>query len=103
MGNNPLWGLAAILIVLAMIPLISWIFRPARKRVVTRPVDASDSPNLGLLSVIVSGLTKQDALEQRARLGESDIRSSMSRRRDGRYDVLVFHGDADTARLLLGT
>ena len=38
---------------------------------------------------------------RRATLGEADIRSSMSKRRDGLLDVLVFHGDADRARLLL--
>jgi hypothetical protein len=35
-------------------------------------------------------------------LGEAGIRSSMSRRRDGLLDVLVFHRDADSARILLG-
>ena len=35
-------------------------------------------------------------------LGEAGIRSSMSKRRDGMLDVLVFHGDADAARILLG-
>jgi len=50
---------------------------------------------------VATGLTRQEALQQRAKLGEADIRSSMSRRRDGLLDVLVFHDDADTARLLL--
>ncbi len=102
MGNNPLWGLMAILVVLALIPLVRWIFRPSRAGAATRPVDASASADLGLLTVIATGLGKQEAMERRAVLGESTIRSSMSRRRDGGYDVLVFHGDADAARLLLG-
>ncbi|PZS18593.1 MAG: hypothetical protein DLM57_05990 [Pseudonocardiales bacterium] len=81
--------------------LTRWVFRSPRRRS-GRPVDASDSPELGLLTVIASGVPRTDALRHRAVLGESDIRSSMSRRRDGTMDVLVFHGDADRARLLLG-
>jgi hypothetical protein len=46
-------------------------------------------------------LDRQTALERRAVLGEAGIRSSMSKRRDGRLDVLVFHGDANRARTLL--
>jgi hypothetical protein len=34
-------------------------------------------------------------------LGDAQIRSSMSRRSDGTMDVLVFHADADRARILL--
>jgi len=78
-----------------------WVFRSSRRSSV-RPVDASDSPELGLLTVIVSGVSRADALRHRAILGESGIRSSMSRRWDGTMDVLVFHADADPARILLG-
>jgi hypothetical protein len=41
-------------------------------------------------------------MAHRAVLGESGIRSSMSRRHDGTMDVLVFHADVDRARILLG-
>ena len=34
-------------------------------------------------------------------LQDAGIRSSSSKRRDGRLDVLVFHADADAARLIL--
>jgi len=78
-----------------------WVFRSPRRRS-ARPVDASDSPELGLLTVVLSGVTRADALRHRATLGESGIRSSMSRRRDATMDVLVFHADADRARNLLG-
>lgn len=78
-----------------------WVFRSPRRRSV-RPVDASDSPELGLLTVVLSGESRPDALRHRAILSESGIRSSMSRRRDGTMDVLVFHADADRARILLG-
>ena len=40
-------------------------------------------------------------MEIRATLGDAGIRSSMSRRRDGELDVLVFRADLDRARALL--
>ncbi len=101
MGNDPSPGIIAVVVVLLLALLLRWVFRPSRPRIGARPPDAADSPNLGLLTVIESGLSRQDAMARRARLGEVDIRSSMSRRRDGLMDVLVFHADADRARLLL--
>src|SRR5689334_3705112 len=95
--------LTALLALLVLILVMRWVFGSSRQRR-GRPVDASDASaaELGLLSVVVSALPRQDAMQTRAVLGESDIRSSMSRRRDGNYDVLVFHADADRARGLLG-
>ncbi|MDP9116253.1 MAG: hypothetical protein M3O28_03120 [Actinomycetota bacterium] len=88
------------LIALGVLTLIMrWVFR--RPHRVTRLVDASESTELGLLTVVASGLARPEALHRRAVLGEAGIRSSMSRRRDGMMDVLVFHGDVDHARLLL--
>jgi hypothetical protein len=78
-----------------------WVFGSRRQRS-GRPVDASESAELGLLTVVVSGVPRADAMAHRAVLGESGIRSSMSRRRDGTMDVLVFHADVDRARILLG-
>lgn len=101
MGNDPRAGIAAIVVVLLLSLVLRWVFKPSRPRQAVRPVDASESPNLGLLSVVMSGLTRQEALRQRAVLQDAGIRSSMSRRRDGLLDVLVFHGDVDAARSLL--
>jgi hypothetical protein len=100
-SNDPSAAIIAVLVVLLLALVLRWAFRPSRPRMGVRPPDASDSPNLGLLTVVVSGLPRQDALARRALLGDADIRSSMSRRRDGLMDVLVFHADADRARLLL--
>jgi hypothetical protein len=101
-GANDISAEITALIAVGILAVIArWVFRSRRGRPV-RPVDASDSPELGLLTVIVSGVSRADALGQRAILGESGIRSSMSRRRDGTMDVLVFHGDADRARIVLG-
>jgi hypothetical protein len=100
-GYDPSAVLIALGVVLVLALVLRWVFRPSWPRLDDRPVDAADSPDLGLLTVIVSGLDRQEALRRRAVLGEAGMRSSMSRRRDGRYDVLVFHSDADTARSLL--
>lgn len=101
MSNDPSAGIVAILVILLLALVLRWVFRPSRPRPATRPVDAAESDELGLLTVIVPGLPRQEAMEHRARLGEAGIRSSMSKRRDGRLDVLVFHGDADRARDVL--
>jgi hypothetical protein len=91
------------LVALAVLALVTrWVFRSSR-RGSARPADASDSAELGLLTVVLSGVPRADALRHRAILGESGIRSSMSRRRDATMDVLVFHADADLARTLLGS
>jgi hypothetical protein len=101
-GGDP-WAIVVAAFVLLVLTLVMrWVFRPSRPRAAVRPPDAADSPNLGLLTVILSGVDRQEALARRATLGDSRIRSSMSRRRDGSYDVLVFHGDANRARILLG-
>lgn len=77
-----------------------WVFR--RPHIVRgRPVDAAQSTELGLLQVVASGLPREEAMRRRAVLGDAGIRSSMSLRRDGAMDVLVFHGDVETARLLM--
>jgi hypothetical protein len=101
-GNDPSAVLTALGAVLVLALVMRWAFRPSRPRQASRPVDATDSPDLGLLTVIVSGVDRSEALRRRAVLGEAGIRSSMSRRRDGTFDVLVFHADADAARILLG-
>jgi hypothetical protein len=100
-GDDPRAIITAVVVVLLLGLVLRWVFRPSRPRQATMPVDAT-AANLGLLTVVRSRLSRQEALERRAMLGEAGIRSSMSRRRDGGYDVLVFHADADAAQLLLG-
>jgi hypothetical protein len=101
-GNDPSALIVAVVVVLLLALVLRWVFAPSRpRRVTSRPVDAAESPNLGLLTVVAAGLPRQEALRQRAVLQEAAIRSSMSRRRDGRYDVLVFRADADAARTRL--
>jgi hypothetical protein len=94
--------LVALGVAVLLLLVVRWVFRPSRPRSALRPPDAAASPDLGLLTVVTTGIDRQAALRQRAVLGEAGIRSSMSRRRDGHFDVLVFHADARTARSLLG-
>lgn len=103
MGNDPSALFFAVGMVLVLALVLRWVFKPSRKGPIVRPVDAAESPNLGLLTVVEAALTRQEALERRARLQDAGIRSSMSKRRDGLLDVLVFHGDANAARQLLGS
>jgi len=91
--------LIALLALGLLVVVMRWVFAPSRPRR-GRPVDASEG-EIGLLSVVDTALTRSAALQARALLGGFEIRSSMSRRRDGRYDVLVFSGDADRAKSLL--
>lgn len=81
--------------------LMRWVFRPSHRAGPTPRIDASDSPELGLLTVVATSLPRAAALKARATLGDAGLRSSMSRRGDGNLDVLVFHADADRARGLL--
>ncbi len=90
----------ALAVVGALIFVTRWVFKPSRKTHAGRPVNATDSRELGLLTVVAT-VPRTEAQARRARLGEVGIRSSSSRRNDGNVDVLVFHGDADRARRIL--
>ncbi len=101
MSNDPSAGIIALLVLLVLALIMRWVFKPSRPR--TGPIpDASDARELGLLTVVRTAVPREEALVQRARLGEAGIRSSMSKRKDGLMDVLVFHGDVDQAMTLLG-
>ena len=95
--------IVALLVVGLLALVMRWVFRPARPNSrPRRPVDAADAEDLGLLTVVLSGLSRAEALDRRTLLRASGIRASVSARRDGRLDLLVFHADADKARMLLG-
>jgi hypothetical protein len=100
-GNDPWTALFAIVVILILALVMRWVFKPSRPHRAKLPVDASASTDLGLLTVVATGMNRQDAMLRRAKLGDAGIRSSMSKRRDGRLDILVFDADADTARDLL--
>ncbi len=93
--------LLILLVVVGLLTIVvRWVFKPSRPRT-GLPVDAADSAELGMLVVVAARVTRSEAMNLRATLGEEGIRSSMSRRRDGNMDVLVFYADAARARELL--
>lgn len=95
-------GVVIALLVVGVLALVMrWVFRPSRPR--TGPiVDASDARELGLLHVVAVGLSRSEALRRQAVLAQAGIRASISRRRDGGTDLLVFTDDLDRARSALG-
>jgi hypothetical protein len=92
--------LAALIVIAVLAFVMRWAFRPSRRRRV-RLLDAAQSDELGLLAVVVAGISRADALRDRDRLAEAGIRASLSRRGDGAVDLLVFRDDAERARTLL--
>jgi hypothetical protein len=98
MGDDLSAVVIAFVALLVLIALMRWIFTPSHPRGHGPLVDAGDSTDLGLLSVVASGLPRTVALEVRSALGAAGIRASMSRRRNGDVDVLVFQSDVERAR-----
>ena len=100
MGAYPL--VTALVVVGLLVLVLRWVFRPSRPNVIPRrPPDATDG-ELGLLTVVLSGVPKDEVAARRGVLDDAGIRSSVSNRRDGTVDVLVFADQADKARILLG-
>ncbi len=97
--NGDLSVLVTALIALGgMTWLMRWVFRPARsRRRVVVPGDATP----GLLEPVANGVTRTEGMSLRAVLGDANIRSSMSNRRDGRVDIFVFRDDLAQAQRLL--
>lgn len=92
----------ALLVVGVLGLVLRWVFRPSRPNVrISRPPDASDG-DLGLLAVVLSRVPKDAVAARRKTLDEAGIRSSVSNRRDGTVDVLVFAAEIDHARIVLG-
>jgi hypothetical protein len=98
-GVDPIPALTAIAVLLLLALVMRWVFAPSRPRR-GMPVNASDARELGLLSVVLT-VPRTEGPEVRTRLEGAGIRCSLSRRDDGRVDVLVFTGDQTKARLLL--
>jgi ABC-type tungstate transport system permease subunit len=94
-------ALVVVILVVCVLSLITrWVFKPSRPRT-GRVVDATESTDLGMLDVLAADLSRADAMSLRAVLGDAGIRSSISLRRNGDVDVLVFHDDLPRARDLL--
>lgn len=96
---DPLPALTAVVVLVLLAFTMRWVFKPSHPRR-GRPVNATDARELGLLSV-VSTVARTDAPDAQAALARAGIRCSVSRRDDGRVDVLVFSGDQVKARAAL--
>ena len=94
--------LVALIVVAGLGLVTRWVFKPPRKRPAMPPVNATDAQELGLLAVVTT-VERADAQQRRAQLGAAGIRSSVSKRDDGRMDILVFSADVDRARRALET
>ena len=77
-----------------------WVFAPSRPRP-KRDAHPGPSGDYGLLEPLAVALPRSAANALRATLGDAGIRSSLSARRDGRTDVMVFRADVERAKLLL--
>ncbi|SDJ30026.1 hypothetical protein SAMN05444157_2716 [Frankineae bacterium MT45] len=89
-----------LMLAFILVLVMRWVFKPSRPHSGRAP-DASASTELGLLEVVATSLDRREAMNVRAALGEATIRTSLSTRRDGKFDVLVFRADADRAHQIL--
>ena len=96
---DPLPAITAVVVLILLAIVMRWVFKPTHPRR-GRPVNATDARELGLLSV-VSTVERSAAASAQSTLTEAGIRCSLSRRDDGRVDVLVFTGDHNRARTAL--
>lgn len=100
MGSNLPMITVVLLAAGGLIFTMRWVFAPSRPRP-KGPARASATGDFGLLEPLALALTRGSAHALRATLGDAGIRSSLSARRDGRSDVMVFRTDLDRARSML--
>lgn len=100
MGSDLPTIMVIVLAAAGLIFTMRWVFAPSRPRPKTsaRPAASGD---FGLLEPLAVALSRGSANTLRATLGDAGIRSSLSARRDGRTDVMVFRTDLERARTLL--
>lgn len=105
MSNDPSAIFFAVLVVLVLGLVLRWVFKPSRPRTGTRALrNASESladGSLGMLDVVLPDVPRSRGLQLRNTLAQAGIRSSVSSRRDGHVDLLVFRDDAARARAVL--
>ena len=103
--SEPLALLVAFTVVGVLGLVLRWVFKPSHPRVAgTGLIDATEAARagtLGMLTVAVAAQPRARGLQLRNTLANAGVRSSLSRRQDGRVDLLVFRDDADRARQLL--
>jgi hypothetical protein len=89
----------AALVIAFLMVVMRWVFKPSRPRT-GRPASGPEA-DLGLLSPVLSGGPRTEALQVKNLLSRQGIRCSVSRLDRDRYDVLVFNRDIERARQIL--
>lgn len=104
---DPVISIIGALLVVALLMLLArWAFSPAPRKPGRRQVRDSDPEDFGLLIPVATAPTREDAEMLREVLMSNGIRCTLapaggSRRRS--MHVLVFLGDADRAKNVVGT
>jgi hypothetical protein len=104
---DPVIGIIGALLVVALLMFLArWAFSPAPRMSSRRLSGDSDPEDFGLLTPVATAPTREDAEMLREVLMSNGIRCTLapaggSRRRS--MHVLVFLGDADRAKNVVGT
>jgi hypothetical protein len=104
---DPVISVIGVLVVVAVLSLLArWAFSPAPRKSVRRQLRESDPDDFGLLTPVATAPTREDAEMLRDVLVNNGIRCTLApaggnRRRA--MHVLVFLGDADRAKNVVGT
>ena len=108
--QNPVALIGGALLVVALLSLMArWAFSPAPRKSTRRMLRDSEVEDFGLLTPVATAPTREDAEMLREVLLSNGIRCTLApakgsgpnRRRP--MHVLVFLGDADRAKTLVGT
>lgn len=107
---DPVISIVGALLVVGVLSLLArWAFSPAPRAAGRRTLRESDPDDFGLLTPVATAPTREDAEMLREVLTSNGIRCTLSpvrgpggaRRRS--MHVLVFLGDADRAKNVVGT
>jgi hypothetical protein len=107
---DPVLGIVGALLVVALLSLLArWAFSPAPRVSARRFAREADPDDFGLLTPVATAPTREDAEMLREVLQSNGIRCTLApsksadRGRRKSLHVLVFLGDADRAKNLVGT
>ncbi|MDX6230032.1 MAG: hypothetical protein QOI76_3422 [Frankiales bacterium] len=98
--------IGALLVVGLLLLLARWAFSPAPRASGRRQVRDADPEDYGLLTPVATAPTREDAEMLREVLTSNGIRCTLAPAGGGRrrsMHVLVFLGDADRAKNVVGT
>jgi hypothetical protein len=110
---DPVLGIIGALLVVALLSLLArWAFSPAPRVSARRFAREVDTDDFGLLTPVATAPTREDAEMLREVLQNNGIRCTLAAAKSGGpgrrktvqpTHVLVFLGDADRAKNLVGT